>query len=391
MIDHLPSPDNSNNVPLDWARIAEPQDDQYDTQVTLACATAKGYVRREVGDAPTCFDGTVAIRPDEDLLFQGCVPAPPDHPHIPKAMALIQLWPTVFTQCQQLLDTMTVFMRPGLVSEADWGSQCGPGTRGFGTIASTIDSSIGLAEAIVHEMGHHKLRALGIQVESAERLITNPPDQLYPSPIRYDCLRPMTAVIHAQYSYTYIPALDLAIIRSEANDDLSRRIAEKSLAVTLPKLEFGLRIIREHAQTDEAGAAFLAGFCSWIERILAEGFEVLARFDVQPTPFAHPQNSETVVAVPQAIPRPENPRRHESANAHVLGEEALLFLPGQDQGFTLNHSAKAIWELCDGQHSPEEITHILSEQFSCEAETLLPDVTNTLDQLTELGLIEVGA
>ena len=63
----------------------------------------------------------------------------------------------------------------------------------------------GFAEALVHELGRtHKPRALGVGVETAERLVTNPSGQLHPSPIRYDCLRPMTAVVHAQDSYTYI-------------------------------------------------------------------------------------------------------------------------------------------------------------------------------------------
>ncbi|MFX6277450.1 HEXXH motif-containing putative peptide modification protein, partial [Acinetobacter baumannii] len=71
----------------------------------------------------------------------------------------------------------------------------------FGAIHVTIDNVAGCAQALVHEMAHHKLRARGISIETAQRLIANPPSQRCASPIRKDRARPMTAVFHAQYSF----------------------------------------------------------------------------------------------------------------------------------------------------------------------------------------------
>lgn len=52
-----------------WSRVAEPQEDQYDSLVTHYYATTRTwpkrsepYRRRPVGDAPTIFDGAVAVR-----------------------------------------------------------------------------------------------------------------------------------------------------------------------------------------------------------------------------------------------------------------------------------------------------------------------------------------
>src|SRR6185295_7197196 len=145
-----------------------------------------------------------------------------------------------------------------------------------------------LAEGIVHEMAHHKLRMLGVDFEDSIRLVKNDPTALYPSPIRYDCLRPMSAVLHAQYSYTYIAQLDIMVVRGGIDRRRDQVIVERSLAVILPKLEFGRRIIAAEAIADAAGNEFLPALLNWVDRIIAEGYWLLGRFDVPPRTFNHP-------------------------------------------------------------------------------------------------------
>src|SRR5262249_33658645 len=158
-------------------------------------------------------------------------------------------------QCRALLDSVSLYHHTGAESDEVIGSICGPGSRGFGSIAVTVDHHVGFAEGIVHETAHHKLRALGVEVERASRLIRNPADATYPSRIRYDCLRPMSAVLHAQYSYPYILQLDLCILRAHECPSRDRRIVTDSLAIILPKLEFGFGVLKEHWLPDEAGRA----------------------------------------------------------------------------------------------------------------------------------------
>jgi hypothetical protein len=200
---------------------------------------------------------------------------------------LLRLSPEVLTQLVSLIDTVSLFLDAQVPDDWVVGSICGQGAEGFGSIATTLNHHAGFAEALVHEMAHHKLRALGVGVEAAERLVTNPPGQLYPSPIRYDCLRPMTAVVHAQYSYTYISALDLKIVQGPTPPDRTRRIAQGSLAPILPKLEFGLKVIADNVTVDALGGDFFDGFLRWNRRVLEDGYAILEALGVRPQPFKH--------------------------------------------------------------------------------------------------------
>ena len=53
----------------------------------------------------------------------------------------------------------------------------------------------------------------------------------------------------------------------------------------------------------------------------------------------------------------------------------------------LNRTAAQIWEMCDGAHSPEDITAGLCERFDATPEEVTEDVQDTLDKLEGLGLV----
>ena len=277
-----------NHTGIDWTRMAEPQTDGYDSEVTLRFAAEAGY-RRPPATPPRFLGGAVSLRPDPDLRFpDDCVPADPSHPNVTRAEALLRLWPIGYEQCRRLLDSVTPFRHVPDQGDFVVGSVCGPGARGFGSVAVTVDHHVGFAEGIVHEMAHHKLRALGVDFEDATCLILNPPTATYPSPIRYDCLRPMSAVLHAQYSYTYILQLDLQILEARQDPDRDRAVIAYSLAVIAPKLEFGLGVIRSWAQVSSEGARFLSGLYAWSERILSACGRWLRESGISPEPFVHP-------------------------------------------------------------------------------------------------------
>src|SRR5262245_30420103 len=238
---------------IDWKRIAEPQADQYDTRVVLELMRRQGYQRKEVGNDPSFFDGKVALRNHSPAWAPECIPAPPDHPNVARGCELIRLWPVVFAQFQALTESVSIFMNQRGAVDAIVGSVSGSCGVELGTIAVTVDNHVGFAEGLVHEMGHHKLRALGIEFECAERIVRNPREQRFKSPIRYDCLRPMSAVLHAQYSYMFVTSLDIEILRARLDPERDRSVAQLSLAVILPKLQFGIDVIRKHAELDEAG------------------------------------------------------------------------------------------------------------------------------------------
>jgi hypothetical protein len=84
----------------------------------------------------------------------------------------------------------------------------------------------------------------------------------------------------------------------------------------------------------------------------------------------------------------QRPRR-KALKEHQVWDEMLLYAPENDAAFSLNSSAKAIWELCDGHHSLGDICQSLGERFDCSGDTLLSDVKNAILQLQKLGLVEL--
>jgi hypothetical protein len=272
---------------IDWKRMAMPQPDGYDTLVTLRLAMTstsllrpRRYHRLPPDGAPTIFGGRVAVRnrPSGGLVGTRYVPASPTHPNLLLAETLVSAWPEVSFQFPKLIDTIQPWSDKTLTAE-QWrvapGSSSHSEEAEFGTIMVTVDSAIALAQAMVHEMAHHKLRALGISFLRARRLITNDPSELYISPIRKDRKRPMTAVLHAQYSFIHVTALDIAIYDSSSTTSEDRSLGVLLLERNVPKMEAGYAEIKRHARTDDSGAVFLDSFMSWSRAVLTRGREIL--------------------------------------------------------------------------------------------------------------------
>jgi HEXXH motif-containing protein len=123
-----------------------------------------------------------------------------------------------------------------------------------------------------HELGHSKLRLLGIDLEKWDALILNDPAEVFDSPIRKDKKRPMGAVLHAQMSYTNVLDLDLHALAVETDEAMRARIME-SIKIHYRKLLAGFHEIQSHIRVDRDGAAFMDGYYRWAEGL----FEQAAR------------------------------------------------------------------------------------------------------------------
>ena len=261
---------------IDWSRVAVPQDDGYDTGVIAGMAGAD--VRTPTLGNPAMFGGRTRLTASEGRLPRArYAVAPLDHPNIARGEALLGSWPAAHRQCGALLREVSPFLDPTL-TPAQWDHNPGSSSDGFGfafgVIAATVDNAYGFAQALVHETAHHKLRALGVQLGTAERLIANDAAQLYESPIVRDRRRPMTAVVHAQYSFMHATALDVAM-HDAAHDDETRKAAAYLLARNVPRMEAGRRELAAHLRTDAAGDAFFAAFERWSDATLRRGREIL--------------------------------------------------------------------------------------------------------------------
>jgi len=372
--------------------MAEPQANQYDSQIVLKFANRYRCLNDdEISELLTNRVKSCNSRISSFPPY--CIPASLDHSNIEKGFKLIQLWPTVFTQFKLLIESVSPFINTQYSSKSKVSFSIDGG--GFGKIVATIDDPVAFAECLVHEMAHHKLCALGVALDSGKRIVKNLPEQTFPSPIRYDCLQPMSAVLHAQYSFTYVAALDIEIVNSSKEADILHR-ATSSLAENLPKLEFGCKVIQDNAEVDLVGADFLEGYFAWLERVLQNGYSILDKFQICPNLFIHPLDSLQKYGKSMELSKylSARPFQHTDSESYSVGDETLLYLPGLEKGITLNKSAKTIWDLCDGKHTVFEISQHLHQRlglFDNESlqHELLQDVVNTVIQLCKLEMLKL--
>lgn len=266
---------------LDWSRMAEPQKDGYDTEMTLqlaeqGCTPLRPlpYRRRPLDGAVTFCDGRVAVRqaPERGMMSDRIVPAKLDHPNIAAGGAFLARWPEAYAQFVRLVDTVYPYTDPAQASqgEAALGSSSHSYEEDFGSVHATVDDALGFAQALIHEMAHQKLRALGVSIETAARLITNDPSQQFESPIRKDQKRPMPAVLHAQYSFIHVTALDLHMLAA-AQGERERQCILMLLARNVPRMQEGYEEVSRNIKTDAAGRLFLDAFMDWSKGVLQRG------------------------------------------------------------------------------------------------------------------------
>jgi PqqD family protein of HPr-rel-A system len=75
-----------------------------------------------------------------------------------------------------------------------------------------------------------------------------------------------------------------------------------------------------------------------------------------------------------------------------LGSEAVLYHPGRHTTHLLNRTARNIWELCDGHHSPTEIEAALRARFNVPgSRDLRQDLDGTLRDFLEKGLVKLDS
>ena len=88
----------------------------------------------------------------------------------------------------------------------------------------------------------------------------------------------------------------------------------------------------------------------------------------------------------------ELPRRLESIVLRELGAEAMLYDAEGDRVVRLNRTARRIWILCDGEHTPDVMATVLRQEFRVDpAIDLSQDVAQTLASFAAGGLLTAEA
>ncbi len=259
---------------INWDRMAVPQADGYDTELILQLAQN----RRTNASIVTFCNGKVAVclAPERGMLSDAFQPALIDHPNILAAGDLLSRWPNAYAQFTRLATTLYPYTDPQQARMRDnaLGSSSHSHETEFGPIYATVDNSLGLAQALIGELAHQKLHALGISFHSAAQLITNSPSDRFPSPMRKDKPLPMTAVFHDQYAFMHVTALDLAML-DNATDAKERTHILMLLARNVPRMQAGFEVVAKNIQTDHSGQLFVDSFMQWSKSILDRGQTML--------------------------------------------------------------------------------------------------------------------
>jgi hypothetical protein len=81
------------------------------------------------------------------------------------------------------------------------------------------------------------------------------------------------------------------------------------------------------------------------------------------------------------------PRRRDSVRLHDKELRSYLTLPGRRVAHELNPTARAVWELCDGTTTIEELVDAIRQVFSVDRAVAVADVTAVVDELEAAGLV----
>ena len=71
-----------------------------------------------------------------------------------------------------------------------------------------------------------------------------------------------------------------------------------------------------------------------------------------------------------------------------VGQEAILHDRGNGRAHVINESAAQIWELCDGQHTVDEIVSVFAAAYELPTADVRADVQYILAKFHELRVLE---
>jgi hypothetical protein len=80
------------------------------------------------------------------------------------------------------------------------------------------------------------------------------------------------------------------------------------------------------------------------------------------------------------------PQRRHDVELRDRDDESVLVTPSGTT-YALNATARAIWELCDGTTTIDELADAISAVFAIDRAAAIDDVTTTIDHLRTADLV----
>lgn len=209
------------------------------------------------------------------------------HPNIRRAEKWINSWGNLKAELFELISFITPCHEPFARTKNFPGCSCGSDlSRPFG-LWTTVDSVVGISEGIFHEMAHQKLRHLGVTFDDGGLLLNNPATQTDLSPIRLDVLRPISAILHAQYSYSYVFDVYLHALKEDLDNDEKHEL-RLAISRVLSRLRFGRSTLLRLARPTNLGEQFLTELWRWFSEMEENAIGILGESAIEPLKFVHP-------------------------------------------------------------------------------------------------------
>lgn len=71
----------------------------------------------------------------------------------------------------------------------------------------------------------------------------------------------------------------------------------------------------------------------------------------------------------------------------AVDDDLIVFSPANDTYFTLNRSAREVWELADGTRSASEIAATLADRYEVDVEQIRDEIFGIISGFRDTGLI----
>lgn len=84
----------------------------------------------------------------------------------------------------------------------------------------------------------------------------------------------------------------------------------------------------------------------------------------------------------------DRPRPEPELVLRDVGDELMFYERNEDRIHILNGTARAIFQLCDGRRSLEEIAGELVVRFDVDRDSARRDVRDTVERLRDLGILQ---
>jgi hypothetical protein len=84
----------------------------------------------------------------------------------------------------------------------------------------------------------------------------------------------------------------------------------------------------------------------------------------------------------------DQPRRRADLLGQAVGEDLMLYDTTGRMVHVLSHSARYVWDRCDGEHTVETLVQEAAADFSAAEAELQTDIQECLDNFRSLSLLE---